>query len=216
MEYSKTWRWSFWAIVIFNLATQIAAFFFLHETYAPRILGLKARALRKITGDPSYRTEYERADRTLSSLLRTSLSRPWVMLATQPIIQALALYQAFNYGMMYLIISSFPTLWRDVYGMSVSTSSLNYLSLALGSLVGVAVCGPLTDWVYAKQKQRHGIAEKEPGIPEFRIPLMIPAAIITPCGIAIFAWTAEKHCHFLLPNVSTHTMTSYNSYLMPC
>ncbi|KAK6220748.1 hypothetical protein LQW54_001940 [Pestalotiopsis sp. IQ-011] len=216
LEYSKTWRWSFWAIVIFNLATQIAAFFFLHETYAPRILGLKARALRKITGDPSYRTEYERADRKLASLLRTSLSRPWVMLATQPIIQALALYQAFNYGMMYLIISSFPTLWRDVYGMSVSTSSLNYLSLALGSLVGVAVCGPLTDWVYARQKQRHGIAETEPGVPEFRIPLMIPAAIVTPCGIAIFAWTAEKHCHFLLPNLGVAIMAGSSMISYQC
>ncbi|KAF3023050.1 hypothetical protein E8E14_012377 [Neopestalotiopsis sp. 37M] len=216
LEYSKTWRWSFWVIVIFNLAIQIVAFFFLHETYAPRILGLKARALRKITGNAAYRTEYEREDRKLSLLLRTSLSRPWVMLATQPIIQALACYQAFNYGMMYLIISSFPTLWRDVYGMSISTSSLNYISLAVGSLVGVFICGPLTDWDYKRQKKSHGIAEGEPGVPEFRIPLMIPAALITPCGIAIFAWTAEKHCHFLLPNLGVAIMAGSSMISYQC
>lgn len=140
--------------------------------------------------------------RTLPKLLKVSLSRPWVMLGTQPIIQALALYQAFNYGMMYLIISDYPNLWTKGYGMEKGTASLNYISLALGSLIGVNICGPLTDWVYAKQKRRHGIPEADPGLPEFRIPLMIPASLITPCGILIFAWTAQYRLHFLLPNVS--------------
>lgn len=142
------------------------------------------------------------------------------MLGTQPIIQALALYQAFNYGMMYLIISSFPKLWEGSYEMSTSTASLNYISLAVGSLIGCNICGPLTDWAYRYQKRRNGIADDEPGVPEYRIPLMIPAALITPCGIAIFAWSAQYKSHFLLPNVSNilaypvyHNHTNFNPSL---
>ncbi|KAH6652300.1 major facilitator superfamily transporter [Truncatella angustata] len=210
------WRWTFWSIVIFNIVIQILAFFFLSETYAPRILGLKARALRASTGDPSYQTEFEMQHRTLPALLKVSLSRPWVMLGTQPIIQALALYQAFNYGMMYLIISDYPNLWTKSYGESKGTASLNYISLAVGSLIGVNICGPLTDWVYARQKRRHGIAEGDPGLPEFRIPLMIPAAIITPCGIALFAWTAQYKAHFILPNLGVAIMAGSSMISYQC
>lgn len=146
--------------------------------------------------------------RTLPALLKVSLSRPWVMLGTQPIIQALALYQAFNYGMMYLIISDFPNLWAR-YGMESGQACLNYISLALGSLIGVTICGPLTDWSYKMLKSKHGIANEEPGVPEFRVPLMIPASVITPCGILLFAWTAQEKAHFLLPNVSSRPHTYY-------
>lgn len=200
-----TWRWSFWSIVLFNVAIQLLAFLFLEETYAPRILGLKARALRELTDDSRFQTEFEAQHRTLPTLLRVSLSRPWVMLATQPIIQTLALYQAFNYGMMYLIISSFPDLWEKSYGMPKGQAALNYISIAAGSLVGVNICGPLTDWMYKRLKAKHGIPDEEPGKPEFRVPLMIPASIITPCGILLFSWTAQKQAHLLFPNVSTIT-----------
>jgi multidrug resistance protein len=76
---STTWRWCFWVVVIVNVAVQVIAAFCLRETYPPRILQLKARALRKKTGDLAFRTEWEQseADRTLAGLLRVALSRPW-------------------------------------------------------------------------------------------------------------------------------------------
>ncbi|KAI1869855.1 uncharacterized protein JN550_005445 [Neoarthrinium moseri] len=214
-QYS-TWRWSFWSIVIFNIAIQIIAFLFLDETYPPRILRLKAKALRRSTGHSSFQTEFEMQHRTLPKLLKVSLSRPWLMLATQPIIQALALYQAFNYGMMYLIISSFPSLWEGSYGMPKGQAALNYVSLAAGSLIGVNVSGLLTDPVYKKLKTRHGLLEDEPGVPEFRVPLMIPASIITPCGILLFSWSAQVRAHFILPNLGVAIMAGSSMISYQC
>ncbi len=187
---------------------QIVAFFFLKETYAPRILKMRAQALRESTGNPQLRTEQEQSDpgRTLSKLLRVALSRPWVMLGTQPIVQMLSLYQAFNFGMLYLLISSFPDLWEGHYGMPRGNASLNYLSLAAGSLIGANICGPATDRVYAFFKRRNGLAEDEPGLPEFRVPLMVPASIMTPLAIFLYAWSAEAKLHFLLPNVSPQVL----------
>ncbi|KAI0124087.1 major facilitator superfamily transporter [Xylariales sp. AK1849] len=211
-----TWRWTFWSIVLLNVVIQIIAFFFLRETYPPCILGARAKAIRTQTGDLSFQTDFERQHRTMSSLLKISLSRPWIMLATQPIIQALALYQAFNYGMMYLVISSFPSLWEGSYGMPRGQASLNYLSLAVGSLIGVNICGPLTDRIYARLKQRNGIPTDQPGLPEFRIPLIIPAAIISPCGILLFSWTAQAKMHFLLPNLGVAIMTSSSMVSYQC
>ncbi|KAL3295089.1 MFS multidrug transporter [Colletotrichum asianum] len=209
-----TWRWAFWTVVIFNVALQAVAFFLLKETYAPRLLVLKARKLRKESCNPEFQTAWEREQRTLTKILRVSLSRPWVMLATQPIIQSLAILQASNFGLLYLVISGFPNLWEEHYGMSKGRASLNYISIAVGSLIGVLICAPTMDAVYRRLKTKSGIGMEEPGRPEFRIPLMIPSSVITPAGMLLFAWSAQNRMHFLVPNIGIaitmgSTMISY-------
>lgn len=74
-----SWRWCFYTIVLLNVAVQIVAAFCLRETYAPRLLLVKARALRASTNNPQWRTEGETAepDRTFGGMLRITLSRPW-------------------------------------------------------------------------------------------------------------------------------------------
>lgn len=86
--------------------------------------------------------------------------------------------------------------------MSTGTASLNYLSLAFGSLVGAQICGPLTDTIYLRLKRRYGLADDAPGLPEFRIPLMIPAAIMAPVGIFLYGWSADARLYFIVPNAS--------------
>ncbi|OJD31789.1 mfs multidrug transporter [Diplodia corticola] len=218
-----TWRWTFWSITLFNLFIQTLGLFFLRETYAPRILLLKARALRAKTGNASLRTQWERDDRTLPKLLAISLTRPWRLLATQPIVQLLALYQAYNYGMLYLLISSFPSLWEGKYGMPKGVASLNYISLAVGSLIGAQICGPMMDAIYRRLQKRSGTPDK-PGPPEFRIPMMVPASIISPCGVFLYAWSAQAQCFWLVPNIGAAlfacgSMISYqciSTYIVDC
>ncbi|KAL1648883.1 hypothetical protein SLS58_002063 [Diplodia intermedia] len=219
-----TWRWTFWSITLFNVFIQTLGLFLLRETYAPRILLLKARELRAKTGNASLRTQWERDDRTLPKLLAISLTRPWRLLATQPIVQMLALYQAYNYGMLYLLISSFPSLWEGKYGMSKGVASLNYISLAVGSLIGAQLCGPLMDAIYRRLQKRSGGAADEAGPPEFRIPMMIPASVISPCGIFLYAWSAQAQCFWLVPNIGAAlfacgSMISYQciqTYIVDC
>jgi hypothetical protein len=59
--------------------------------------------MRKETGNDAWHTEWESPDRTLGKVLRTALIRPFRLLGTQPIVQALALYMAYLYGLMYLV-----------------------------------------------------------------------------------------------------------------
>lgn len=97
------WRWIFWTVSIADALVQVLAFLFLRETYAPKILYLKASKLRKLTGNNKLRTEYERPDRTFAQTLRKNLVRPFVMLGTQPVLQVTAGYRAYLYGLMYLV-----------------------------------------------------------------------------------------------------------------
>lgn len=78
-------------------------------------------------------------------------TRPFRLLFTQqPIIQVLTLYMAYIYGLMYLLLSTFPLLWTSpkYYGESVGIGGLNYISLGLGSLVGTYLCAWLLGIYY--------------------------------------------------------------------
>jgi hypothetical protein len=88
----------FWASCIADAVIQIIGIFFLKETYGPQLLHRKAKKLRKDTGDKTYRSEYELSNETLANKLAVAMVRPFRLIATQPIIQALALFQAYIYG----------------------------------------------------------------------------------------------------------------------
>ena len=136
----SNWRWSFYATFFAGVVIQILGFMFLRETYAPRILHDKAKKLRKESGNTALHTEFEHLDEPLWELLSQSLSRPLVMLGTQIIVQVLALYMAYVYGLLYLVISTFPFLWVEVYEESVDIGGLNYIALAVGFAIGTQLC----------------------------------------------------------------------------
>ncbi|OOF93534.1 hypothetical protein ASPCADRAFT_209487 [Aspergillus carbonarius ITEM 5010] len=196
---NTTWRWVFYATSIADGLIQVAGLFFLRETYAPVILKKRAQKLRKETNDPDYQTEFERQNKTLGQVMRSALIRPFRLLATQPIVQALAAYMAFIYGTMYLVLSTFPSLWTspDYYNESTGIGGLNYISLGLGFWLGSQICAPLNDRIYRRLKARNNGVGK----PEFRVPLLYVGALFIPAGLFIYGWTAQTHCHWIAPNI---------------
>ena len=163
----STWRWVFWATSIVDAGIQVLGLFFLKETFAPKLLGIKAKKLRVQMGDDAWHTEWENPDRTLGKILGTALVRPFRLLGTQPIVQALALYMAYLYGLLYLVLSTFPSLWENTYHESVGIGGLNYISLGIGFFLGTQICAPINDRIYRNLKKRNNNI----GRPEFRVPL---------------------------------------------
>lgn len=174
---------------------QILAFIFLRETYAPTILHRKAEKLKKETGNDSLHTEFESPERSTANILTRAFMRPWKLLLTQPIVQVLAMYNAYNYGIMYLFIGSYDDLWTKKYLQRIDTAGLNFFSLAIGSLIASQLAAPLNDVIYKYLKRKYGYAEDEDGVPEFRLPLMVVGTILTPIGLALVCfWSLAVGC----------------------
>ncbi|KAJ5063805.1 major facilitator superfamily domain-containing protein [Bipolaris maydis] len=193
---NTSWRWYFHATTIFAAMVQFCGFFFLQETYAPRLLQLKRDKLRKETGNQELRTTFDTPDRTVVTIIKTALKRPFKLLGTQPIVQVLACYMAYLFGLMYLMLSTFPILWVDRYGMSISTGSLNYLSIGIGFFVGTQITSLLIDALYCRLKFRNnGIVR-----PEFRVPMLVPASLVIPAGLFWYGWSAQVRMHWIVPN----------------
>lgn len=211
-QYSD-WRWVFYATCIAAIFIQITGFFFLQETYAAEILRQKKVKLIKLTGNKDLHTEFETPNRKLSKHLSSAFERPFRMLFTQPIVQILALYIGYVYGVMYLVLASFPMLWQRQYGINQpSIAGLNYISLGVGFFIGTQIAAFSADKIYKSLKAKHSGV----GRSEFRVPLMVPGSLLVPIGLFIYGWTAQAHTHWIGPNIGAAIFAAGNQMVFQC
>lgn len=121
MAERTTWRWMFWSTSIFQGVMVVVSFFSFFETYAPVVLQRRAAKIRKETGNGRYHTASEKLNEGKSSvaILKQALTRPLRLLAFHPLVQVSSLLTGFNYGIMYVTLSTFSQLWTKQYGQSV-------------------------------------------------------------------------------------------------
>ncbi|CAK7914189.1 major facilitator superfamily multidrug transporter Nag4p [[Candida] anglica] len=197
---NTNWRWVLYVLCIFNGTVALIGSVFFKETYSPRLLRLKAKKLRKETGNANLHTIYEIADgETTMGKLYLSVSRPVVLLFTHPMIIGLGAYMAFTYGFMYLMIISFPQVFQQQYGFSKSTTGLMYIPMGMGFLIGVLFWTPTIGKVYNNLTKKNGGVSK----PEFRLPCLISTGFIIPIGLVWYGWSAEKGLHWIMPGIGS-------------
>lgn len=196
MAARTTWRWMFWSTSIFQAVMIFVAFFSFDESYAPLILRRRAEGIRRETGNSRYYTQAERldGDRSAVTVLGRALTRPLRLLAFHPIIQVTATLSGFNYGIMYVTLSTFSEIWTSLYHQSVEISGLHYIAFALGELAGSQLGGPLMDYFYRRRQAQNPA-------PESRIPLMFPSIIVSWAGVLMYGWTAQYRVHWVVVDI---------------
>lgn len=125
-----TWRWIFWSTSAADALVQGLGLIFLQETYGPKLLKDRAKKQRKLTGNDRLKTEWDHPDQRLLAKLRHSTVRPFILLGTQPIVQVLALYMAYLYGIMCKA-STFISLTRTVTEDLIDRSRARILLFAV-------------------------------------------------------------------------------------
>jgi MFS family permease len=214
---SVGWRWLFWVLSIFDGLLTVAAIFWFPECYEQVLLHWKATKLRKETDRP-YHTQWDIHSQPLAIKLKRSISRPFWMLATQPVLQIISIFLAYNFGTLYLVLTEFASVWTDRYHQSVSVSGLHYISLVVGSTIGSQIGARVTDrlWAYLKQRA-HGETA-----PEYRVPLLLPGLFFIPAGLFMYGWAAQARAPWITVdigaaffNLGTIMSTqSYQQYVM--
>jgi MFS family permease len=176
-------------------ALQMLATFFFRETYGPVILERKAARLRKETGNLELHVPGENHERSLGKKLRVNLSRPFIILATHPMAQISTIYGSVGFGILYIVLSSFASLWTTLYQQSASVSGLHYFSIVAGFTIGSQGCSYLMDriWAYVSRTRK--------ATPELRAALMPPGAFCWVVGLFIYGWGAQNRLHWLVPDI---------------
>lgn len=91
-----SWRWANWLVLIWG-AVACLLMCITKETYAPVLLQQKAKRLRKETGDSRYWSRYD-VRVGFFDLMKTNLSRPFIMAVTEPICIFWNVYIGIVYG----------------------------------------------------------------------------------------------------------------------
>jgi hypothetical protein len=173
-------------------------FVFLRETYAVTLLERKAKRLRKETGDSRYTSKLD-SGLSPGELFKRSIVRPMKMLLFSPIVFLLSLYMAIVYGYLYLLFTTITNVFEGNYHFSQGSVGLAFLGLGIGMFFGLFIAGATSDKGVKLLTARNGGVYK----PEFRLPLMIPAAFFIPIGLFIYGWTARPSVHWFVPIFGT-------------
>jgi multidrug resistance protein len=188
------WRAVFWIMSIVCFVNTLAGYFFLRESYTPIILKRKKATYEKESAEADG-TKYTfdgEDNRPLKLRLVESLKRP-PKIFMQPIVAIMAAYQALIFGTTYSIYTNMQPIYSDLYGFDTEKVGLLYLGPGLGFLFAVWFLVPRIDSVYKRLASANGGKAK----PEYRLPLANIGAVLIPMSLFWFAWTVEKHAHWM-------------------
>ncbi|KAL1310505.1 hypothetical protein AAFC00_000790 [Neodothiora populina] len=187
------WRWTNWMVMILS-----GAGFFLiamvKETYAPALLRKRAAQRRKETGDDRWFSRYDEKKEFLP-LLKVNMSRPFVMVFTEPICIFWDVYIAIVYGVLYLCFVAYPIVFTDLRGWSYGISGLAFCGIGAGTLITI-VCEPLLRRMINAHKRDPETGELPP---EAMVSVVCIGAVLLAIGEIWFAWTCTKNVHWIVP-----------------
>ncbi|KAH6878459.1 MFS multidrug transporter [Alternaria rosae] len=165
------WRWLYWVVTIVAAIVYTAMLFFLPETYTTTLLQSKLAKTGRKSPRRSSKDQYA-----------TSLTRPWLMLFTEPILFVLGLYSAFVWGILYLDFTAYP----------LGIAGLSFLGIGLGMAIATA-SSPCINNI-------HGIWFKRLSgpKPEAPLPHLIIIAWFIPVAPFWFGWTANPPNHWIV------------------
>lgn len=132
-------------------------------------------------------------------MLVTAIVRPLKMLVLSPIVLLISLYTGILFGLIFLLFTTFPEVFRGTYGFSAGTAGLAYLGLGLGMAVGLVLFTKLSDRLLVRGQQEVGVPPK----PENRLLLMKWFGPITPLGLFLYGWSAKYAVHWIVPILGT-------------
>ncbi|KAL4993430.1 major facilitator superfamily domain-containing protein [Aspergillus recurvatus] len=194
------WRWTFWLLAILGGVAGMTALVIMRETHPKVILERKVARLHATTGHLNLRSKRVRDSLSPGQVLLQILVRPTMLLFRSPILFVISLYVALVFGVMYLLFTTFPSVFEGQYGFSTSISGLVYLGLGVALVASMLLFNILNGRVQAAQMKADGAQQARP---EYRLLLMIWFSPFVGLGLIIYGWTAYYQVHWIVPIIGT-------------
>lgn len=208
-----SWRWTEYVEAIFAFAVWGFTFIFFPEVYGPVLLKKKAQQLRKDTGNHAYYHPHEEIKLDFKSIVTKQLSRPLIMLTTEPMVTCIAFYASFVYAVLYMTLEVFPIVFEDVHHLGTILASCSFLGLFIGVLCALTInLGNQPRYIRAVR------ASGGKPVPEARLPPMALGGVIFTIGLFWFGWTGGyKSVSIAAPLIATIFIgAGFNSIFQQC
>ncbi|CCH43374.1 putative polyamine transporter [Wickerhamomyces ciferrii] len=190
------WRWIYWVLLIFSGVIYIALVILIPETHHQTILKQRAKKLRKLTGDDTYRALSEIKIRSFKKIANETLLRPLILLS-EPIVFLITLYMSVIYGLLYMFFFAYPVVYMEGKGWSAGKTGLMFIPIAVG-VIFATVIAPFFNTDYNKRAQKFKDRGELPPAELRLIPMMIGCWLV-PVGLFAFAWSSYPHVSWAGP-----------------
>lgn len=193
------WRWIFRVCTIFSFVLLVLVIFTMPETMDPQRLQMKAKRLRKETGDDRYRAPVELRNIEWWKLPGQVVGKPIKMIIVEPMLLATTVYISFVYGTLYLLFVAYPFVFELKHHLRPGSVGLTFLGFFVGCLAAGLYCIFVDHPMYVKGMERNG---GKPLAPEVRLrPCMLGSVLLT-VSLFWFAWTSYDSISFWSPLVA--------------
>ena len=130
-------------------------------------------------------------------LFTKAVARPIRFLLFVPSILALNLAVSFSFGLSFLLLTTFPSVFQGQYGFSIGVAGLCYLGMGIAMLIAVLIFSTTSDTLLQWHQQRGFDG------PENRLVLMVLFTPAIPVGFFWYGWAADQATHWIVPIVGT-------------
>lgn len=191
------WRWVYWILTIFAGVCLAIIVLGVPETYTPQLLVVKAKRMRKETGEQRWYAPLERTDHSFKNRLNSILLKPFIMLVQEPMLLAVTLYMSFVYGVVYLLFEAYPFVFEQTHGFNAGENGLAFLGFFSGGFLCVVLFMTVIEPRYLRYAAQ--VAPEMPK-PEKRLELCIISAWCLVVAMFWFGWTGGySSVHWMSP-----------------
>lgn len=204
------WRWVYYhQIISLGLMLAVVVIFF-HETRGSVLLSRKAKVVNDYfdkveradhAADGKMTTEAPRlrykvaADENRSSLahmLYLSLTRPFLLLLTEPVVFFFSLWVSFAWALLYMTFSVIPLVFSTRHDFNTQENGAVFASISLGSIVATVIS------IYQEKLARRYWPRLSKS-PEGRLYFCCLESALLPIGLFWFGWTTPTRIHWISP-----------------
>lgn len=104
---------------------------------------------------------------------------------------------------MYLLFTTFTSVFEDQYGFSTAISGLTYLGLGVALLFSMLIFNIFNARVISARMKADGVQQLRP---EYRLLFMIWFSPFVAFGLFLYGWTAFYKIHWFVPILGTFLM----------
>jgi hypothetical protein len=169
-------------------------FILIRESYAPVLRASKTAKLQNESGKIQTQKGAP-APKNIGILIL----RPLKLLIFSPVVLLLSSTMSITYSYIYLLFTTLPAVFMDVYGVSQSTAGYLFTGLGIGMFVGLIICLLTFPKIMAKKRKRANGKYSS----ESLMSLMIPGTFIIPISLFWYGWSIHFHAHYMIPITAT-------------
>ena len=207
-----SFRWVYYHQIISLSIMFVVVYFFFKETRGSVLLSRRAKVLNEYlerleNSIPTPETADEKAnsplrlrykvlaDESRSSLARMlylSLTIPFKLLTTEPVVFFFSLWVAFAWALLYMTFSVIPLVFTTRHAFTTSQNGAVFAAIAIGSILATLFS------IYQEKLARRRWPKLN-NSPEGRLYFPCLEGALLPIGLFWFGWTTSPSIHWISP-----------------